>query len=115
MIAISARRLVTAAALALALGAAAIGTVPAQAQSFSFGFSIGKGNGFSLRTPHRLCLLTDRGLRRAIGDQGYSNIYLNVANRGRIQARASQGRWVYLLVVDTCTGRVLDRQRLRHR
>jgi hypothetical protein len=104
-----------AAAISIVLGATAASAMPAQAQSFSFGFSTGRDSGFTIRRPQRLCLLTDFALRRAIGSQGYHNIYLNVANNRRIQARATQGRWVYLLVVDTCTGRVLSRERLRRR
>ena len=95
--------------IALALGATAI---PVQAASFSFGFGIG-GDGFSINRPHRLCLLTDRALRNAIQDQGYRRIFLNVENNNRIQARATRGGWVYLLTVNACTGRILDRERLR--
>lgn len=95
-----------AAVIALALAATAI---PAQAAGFSFSF----GNDvFPHRT--RLCIPTDAGLRNAIKAQGYRNIYLNVENDGRIQSRATRGDWVYLLTVNSCTGRILDRQRLRH-
>ena len=95
--------------LGLALASAA---VPAQAQSLQFNF--GFGAGFNNR--HRIgCLmdLTDRQIRNAVARQGYSNIYLNVANRHRIQVRATRGGWVYLLRVSTCTGAIIDRQRLR--
>ena len=95
------------------LAAALLGTVaPAQAQAFHFGF--GSGDVFEQR-PARLCLLTERQLRQAIAQRGYSEIFLNVANNHRIQVRASRGDWVYLLAVDSCTGRILDRERLRRR
>lgn len=63
--------------------------------------------------PRRLCLLTDRSVREAIRDQGYTNIYLNVPVGRFIQARATRGDWVYLLRVDYCSGTVVDRKRLR--
>jgi hypothetical protein len=94
--------------LGLALAAA---TVPAQAASVQFHFGIGDGFGF--RRPLICIELTDRQIRNAVADQGYSNIYLNVRNDRRIQVRATKGQWVYLLRVSTCTGAILDRDRLR--
>jgi hypothetical protein len=61
--------------------------------------------------PQRLCMLTDRGLRSAIEDQGYEQIYLNVPNGRYVQARATRGDWVYLLQVNACTGLIVDRPR----
>lgn len=96
--------------LAVLLGMAA----PASAQTFHFGFGIGAGDDPSaVFLPRRLCILTDRGLRDAIADQGYSRIYLNVPTGRYIQARATRGDWVYLLKVNVCTGLIVDRQRLR--
>jgi hypothetical protein len=106
------RTVTRAAAVALALAAVSLAGAPAQAQGFSFGFHIGD-DGFFTRRPLRLCLLTDSQLRRAIRQQGYHDIFLNVANDNRIQARATRGSWVYLLNVSTCTGRILSRERLR--
>jgi hypothetical protein len=100
---------VKAAVVALALGAGTLGAAPVQAQGFNFEFSF--GNGFDQRFP-RLCL-TDRQLRNAIEDQGYHNVYLNVPRDNRIQAKATRGNWVYLLEVNVCSGRILDRERLR--
>ena len=77
-------------------------------------FRIGAGDDPSaVFLPRRLCILTDRGLRDAIADQGYSRIYLNVPTGRYIQARATRGDWVYLLKVNVCTGLIVDRQRLR--
>lgn len=96
-----------AAVLGLALVSAA---VPASAAQFTFGFGT---DGFGFRRPLVCIELTDRQIRNAVRDQGYSNIYLNVRNDRRIQVRATRGEWVYLLRVSTCTGAILDRDRLR--
>lgn len=101
-------------AVAAILAASALTTAPVQAQRFDFGFQFG-GHDRRELLPHRLCLLTDSGLRRAIRRQGFEDIYLNVANNQRIQVRASRGHWVYLLTVNSCTGRVLEGRRLRRR
>ena len=93
-------------AVMIAFGAAA----PAQAQSFGFGFGWGDDN--RIRVP-QICLLTEASVRQAIRDQGYSNVTMAPNNRGLIEARGTQGRWVYLLTVRACTGDVLERRRLR--
>lgn len=101
--------LIRAAVLGLALGAA---TMPVQAQSFQFQFGFGS-DGFGFRRPLICIELTDRQLRDAVRAQGYTNISLNVRNDRRIQVRATRGEWVYLLRVSTCTGAILNRDRLR--
>ena len=93
-------------ALGLVLASAAM---PAQAVQFHFGI----GDGFGFRRPSICVELTDRQLRNAVAAQGYSNIYLNVRNDRRIQVRATRGDWVYLLRVSTCSGAILERDRLR--
>ncbi|MBN9311056.1 hypothetical protein [Devosia sp.] len=98
---------VRAAILGLALAASA---APAGAAQFHFGFGT---DGFGFRRPLICIELTDRQIRNAVRDQGYSNIYLNVSNNRRIQVRATRGDWVYLLRVSTCTGTILSRERLR--
>lgn len=101
--------LIRATVLSLALGASII---PASAASMQFQFGFGT-DGFGFRRP-LICLeLTDRQIRNAVANQGYHNIYLNVRNDRRIQVRATRGDWVYLLRVSTCTGAILDRDRLR--
>ena len=93
--------------LGLALAAS---SMPAQAQvQFHFGI----GDGFGFRRPLICVELTDRQIRNAVRSQGYRNIFLNVRNDRRIQVRATKGGWVYLLRVSTCTGAILDRDRLR--
>ena len=101
--------------IALALAATALlGAMPqpAQAQGFFFEFGFGT-DGFFRHLPPRTCFMTDSQIRQAVRQRGYRNIYLNVENNNRIQVRATKGNWVYLLVVSTCTGRILDRDRLR--
>lgn len=93
--------------LGIALAAA---TLPAQAQQFHFGFGT---DGFGYRRPLLCVELTDRQIRNAVRDQGYRDISLNVRNDQRIQVRATRGSWVYLLRVSTCTGAILNRDRLR--
>lgn len=57
--------------------------------------------------------LSDRRIREEIGEEGFTQIYLNSRNDQRVQVRATQGDWVYLLQVDTCTGSIMYGQRLR--
>jgi len=94
--------------LGLGLAAAA---VPAQAASVQFQF--GEGDAFGFRRPLICVELTDRQIREAVSARGYDDIYLNVRNERRIQVRATKGEWVYLLTVTTCTGAILNRDRLR--
>ena len=86
--------------------------LPAQAQSFFFQFGFGTEDSFTHRRI-RPCFMSDSQIREAVRRRGYHHIYLNVENNKRIQVRATKGDWVYLLVVSTCTGRILDRERLR--
>jgi hypothetical protein len=104
-------KVVRAALVASVLGAMTIVAAPVQAQGLSFGFGFGIDRD-DFR-PRRLCILTDRGLREAIRDEGYRNIYLNAPVGRYIQARASKGNWVYLLKVEVCSGDIVDRERLR--
>lgn len=93
------------------LGATGVASQPAMAQGFQFNFGVGSGEFYD--GPSRLCLSGNSSIRRAISRQGYRNIYLNVENDRRIQARATRGKWVYILDVNSCSGRILSRQRLR--
>lgn len=91
-----------------ALVAGGMGAMPVQAQ-----FSSDFGAGEFYDGPYRLCLGMNSLIRRAIARQGYTNIFINVEHDQRIEARATQGKWVYLLEVNACSGRVLERKRLR--
>jgi hypothetical protein len=88
---------------ALAIGAAL--SAPATAQgSFNFGFRFGdQATDFF---PQRALCLTDRQIREAIARRGYTNIALNVPNERRIEVRAVQDGWVYLIDFDFCANRV---------
>jgi hypothetical protein len=99
--------------VSLALAATAATAMPAQAASFGFGFGFGIGDRDKEWAP--FCVeLTDYQIRKAVARQGFTNIYLNVRDHHRIQVRATEGKWVYLLRVSTCTGNILDSNRLRH-
>jgi hypothetical protein len=88
----------------------ALAPIPAAAQ-IGFGFHFGdEPRDFYPRFP--ICL-TDRQIRESIAHRGYSNISLNVANGRRIQVRASQDGWVYLIDFDFCADRIRGRQALR--
>jgi hypothetical protein len=105
-----------AAAVAVFLGATALTAMPAQAASFSFSFgSPGFNFGIDDDDHHfrpAICL-TERQLRRAIRERGYHDIFVNVAIHNRVHVRATRGSWVYQLSVNACSGRILDRERLR--
>lgn len=103
-----------AALVALVLGASAANAVPVKAQGFGFGLDWSLTNSDRPRRGvPQLCILSDHGIREAVRQQGYTNIYLNVQMGHYIQVRATQGKWVYLLDVNACTGTIMDRQRLR--
>jgi hypothetical protein len=111
---VGSRRIAAAIALTLSLaGAWLLPVTPAQAQ-LSFGLGLGlKYDEKDNSVFPRLCILTDRGLRSAIEDAGYEDVFLNVPNDDLVQARARRGEWVYLLRVNACTGEIIDRERLR--
>lgn len=98
----------------LTLTAGGLSAMPAQAQfHFGFGFDRDHGAGEFYDGPTRLCLGTNHLIRQAVARQGYTNIYLNVEHDQRIEVRATKGKWVYLLEVNACSGRILERKRLR--
>lgn len=90
--------------------ALALAPVPASAQ-VGFGFHFGdEPRDFYPQLP--MCL-TDHQIREAIARRGYSSISLNVPNGKRIQVRATQDGWVYLIDFDFCADRIRGRQALR--
>ena len=110
------KTVIRALAVSLALGATSLAAVPVQAGSpgFNFNFEFGNGEfGFGNKFPQRLICLTDRQIRRAIGDRGYHDVYLNVPNGQYIEVRATKGKWVYLINFNYCTNDIIDRDRLR--
>jgi hypothetical protein len=102
-----------AAVIGLALAAAAVPVQAGSSIGFPFGFGFRNDDGLPYRTPRCPLELSDSQLRRAVARQGYSRIYLNVANERRIQVRATKGGTVYLLRVSTCTGEILEKDALR--
>jgi hypothetical protein len=116
------------ATVAAALGATALTAAPAQAQSFHFGinsgnnhgpsFSFGIGNdhhrypGHNYYRPGRYCLTANQ-LENRIERQGYHRVRITEAGRNRSTVRAVRGNWLYRLTVDSCSGAILDRDRLR--
>ena len=112
------KKIATVAALTLGLGAATLAPSAAQAQSFGFsfgndngrfGFQIGDDNDFR---HGRRCVAT-RNLDDRIEDQGYRNVRIRDYGRRTTEATGVRGGWRYALIVDTCSGRVLDRDRQR--
>lgn len=92
------------------LSVLALVPMPASAQ-VSFGFHFGdEPRDFYPQLP--MCL-TDHQIRQAIARRGYSNIALNVPNEKRIQVRATQDGWVYLIDFDFCADRIRGQRALR--
>jgi hypothetical protein len=85
--------------------------VPAQAQIPGFGVFFGDEESDFL--PERITCMTDRQIRDAVADRGYSDISLNVAMEKNIQVRATRDGWVYLLDFNFCKGTIEGRQQLR--
>lgn len=114
-----------AAGLVVALAAVTLPAMPAFAQSgepnFNFRFqipggpSIEGGNRPDRRDfDRRRYCLSDREIRRQLRDTGYYNIdFGRDLRRNRVSVDASYGRWRYELVIDRCSGRILDSNRLR--
>jgi hypothetical protein len=106
--------LAKAAIVALALGAGSIaGTAPAQAQGFGFSFGFGNNDDDYHFDRFRVCL-TESQLRRSVENRGYDDVRLNVEMDNRIHIRATRGEWIYQLTANACSGRILERERLRH-
>lgn len=105
----------TAAAITIGLAATALAPAPAVAQSF--GFSFGNDNA-QLRfrigddDDFRRCVSL-RNLDDRIEDQGYRRVRITDYGRRVTEATGIRGSWRYALLVNSCTGRVIDRDRLR--
>ena len=109
------------AVIALALGGATlVGTTTAQAAPpaphFSMQFGFGNG-GFWYghgRDHNRYCL-TDHQVRRLLQRHGYDHIRF-YDRRGRIVGvRAEKHNRDYIVRVDSCNGRIVSAERIRHR
>jgi hypothetical protein len=118
------KKLAGVATVAAALGATALTAAPAQAQSFHFGINSGNNHGPSFSfgvgndhrypnyRPGRYCLSANQ-LENRIERQGYHRVRITDAGRFRTSAVGVSGRWLYRLTVDSCSGAILDRDRLR--
>lgn len=93
-------------AVALAIGVLAGAAAPAVAEEGRHLWPTPRWYPFCLN-------MSDAQIRQLVRDAGYHNIYLNVENDHRIEVRAAKKGWVYLLTVNTCRARIIDRERLR--
>ena len=106
-----------AAAIALALGASALTAPPAMAQGFGFQINPPNSNfsfGFNIGQPDRpgRCIPV-RSIDNAIADQGYRRVQVIDVGRRTTEARGVRGSWLDEIVADTCSGHVIDRDRIR--
>ena len=111
------KKIAGSAALAIGLGAAALAPAPAMAQSFGFSFGNDQGRfGFQIGDddfrPGNRCIARSR-IDNRIADQGYRNVRITDFGRRVTEATAVRGGWRYALLVNSCTGRIIDRDRLR--
>jgi hypothetical protein len=111
-------KIATAAALTLGIGAASLAPTAAQAQSFGFSFGNDNGRfGFHIGDDddyrYRPRCIPTRQLDNAIERQGYRNVRIRDIDRRTTEATGVRGGWRYALVVNTCNGRIIDRDRLR--
>lgn len=113
-----------AAMVAVALGATAITgaaftAAPAQAQPGpSFGFSLDFGPGefrFGTDRGRPVYCYSDNQVRRLVRSWGYDDVRIRNANRNRVTLTGELGRRDYRLVVDRCSGRIIDRDRTDRR
>jgi hypothetical protein len=107
-------------AIAASLGATAFAVTPVQAQglgfevsppgsNFNFGFSIGRPN----RPDRPGRCISPRAIDDAIEDQGYRRVRITDYGRRITEARGTRGGWVYDLTVNSCSGNIIDRDRVR--
>lgn len=109
---------ISAAAIVASLGAASV--VPAQAQGFNFqvnppgsNFSFGFGVGRPDRNDRYDRCISPRSIGRAIADQGYRNVRIIDYGRRTTEARGVSRGATYALLADSCSGEVIDRDRIR--
>jgi hypothetical protein len=102
-----------AAALGLVIIATIVGVAPpamAQVPMFPMGPPFGyPRHHFGVPV---ICV-TDYQLRQNLAQSGFTHIYLNAPTGRTIQARATRGRWVYLVEMDSCSGVILSVDPLR--
>jgi hypothetical protein len=95
---------------------ASAATAPAAAQNLHFGFGIGPGmyfGGIDEGEDIGGACLSDYLLRQYLGRQGWDDIKLGLANDHHMPVVASRGGVSYKLLVNSCSGKVLSRERRR--
>ena len=86
---------------------------PAQAAGLSFGFGIGPRMYFGDDEGEDIggACLSDYLLRKALEDQGYSRIRLNIGDEDHRMVVLAEKRGIeYRLVVNWCSGRIFERR-----
>jgi hypothetical protein len=85
-----------------------------QAQpSIGFSFDFGPG-GFYFGTERgrRIYCLSDNQVRRLVRSWGYDDVRVRGSNRNTVRLTGELGRRDYRLVVNRCSGRIIDRDRI---
>jgi hypothetical protein len=101
------------AAFAITASLALMASPPASAQ---FGFGIGPGMYFGDEgEDYGGACLSDYLLRQSLAKSGYSDIFMGLDNDHHVTVRASRGGVVYKLLVNSCSGKILSRERDRRR
>lgn len=105
-------------AIAATMGVATV--APAAAQGFGFqvsppgsGFSFQFGVGNEGRPGRYDRCISQRSIGRAIADQGYRNVRITDYGRRTTEARGTRGGYLYEIIADSCSGDVIDRDRIR--
>lgn len=86
--------------------------MPATAQQSGFGLFFSDPRTDFIPPSIGLCK-TDRQIRAAIVERGFTNVSLNAPNRRFVRVRATRDGWVYLLNYNFCTDRIEGAQQLR--
>ena len=109
-----------AAAVALALGATALTAPPAMAQGFGFQISPPDSNfsfGFNIGRPDHpdrpgRCI-SARSIDDAIEDQGYRRVRITDYGRRYTEALGERRGRLYEITAESCSGRVVEADRIR--
>lgn len=90
------------------LGGLAGGAAPAAAQGFMF-----FGDDYRRAPFSDLLCANEYQVRQMIARKGFTDIFLNARQGRYIQARATKGKWTYLIQFDRCDKAIVDVDRLR--
>jgi hypothetical protein len=106
--------------MALVLGATAVtgsaftAASPVQAQpSIGFSFNFGPGEFFfGTERGRRIYCMSNSQVRRLVRSWGYDDVRVRSSNSNTVRLTAELGRRDYRLVVNRCSGRIVDRDRI---